>query len=199
MPGVSVGARLAHLLHRFARGDSGHAGEFDRVARPILSRFANRYGWFLAGDKREEIVQQAFLLLRGPAGLQFNRKRGSPKAFLRLVARRAVREVGAMYTSPGARTRPPKRRASAAASPPAVVSIEEVTEKDLPSVEGPERLVELAHDARVILKTAPAEVATALERIYFLDVPVHHVAAEMAVSRYTLDRKIQKFTREFIA
>jgi DNA-directed RNA polymerase specialized sigma24 family protein len=198
MPIVADRAKLEDLMHRFARGDHGIAREFHQIARPLLVKFANRFGWFLAEDKREEVVQQALVLLRGPAGQTFDRGRGAPEVFLRLITRRAAREVGATYALPGTRTRPSKHsRSDNVPAAARIVSLEDLPEHETPSVEGPERVVEIQHDVAATLAAAPTDVANALRRIYLQDIPVTRVAAEMEISRYTLDRKIDKFVETF--
>jgi len=195
MPAPMACPELDVLLPRFVCGDPEVASEFPRIARPLLTKFANRFGWFLASDRREEIVQQALLLLIGPAGRKFNPRQSSAKAFLRLIARRASREVGAMYTVPGNRTRSPKRRGSEVEPSPMVrvIPLEDLKEHEAPAVEGPERTVEIRHDVAAILAAAPAGVAHALSRIYLEDVPRAVVAAEMCISRFALARAIDKF------
>ncbi len=200
MPAPVDSAALAVLLLQFTRGKDGSTARFCQIVRPILTKFANRFGWFLAKDQREEIVQQTFLLLRGPAGQAFDQRRGSVEVFLRLIARRAAREVGAMYTSPGSRTRPLKRngvKVPGHQSGCIVSSIDDLADHDTPTVDGPDRIVEAQHDMARILASAPADVASALRCIYLQDVPVTRVAAEMGTSRYILDRKIDKFAETF--
>jgi len=193
-------SELEALLPRFIRGDHEVAIEFDRIARPLLMTYANRLGWLLALDQREEIVQQAFLLLVGSAGRAFDPSRKSVQVFLWLITRRATREVGAMYTMPGSRTRPPKRDESKVAESPMarVVSLENLEEHEVPPVKDSAKIVDLRHDVAAILAMAPVGVACALSRIHLEEVPMGVVAAEMGTSRFALGRAINKFVETFV-
>jgi len=68
-----------------------------------------------------------------------------------------------------------------------------------PTVEGPDRIVERRHDVAAILAAAPADLASALYRIHWEDVPVTLVAAEMSMSRYALGRAIDRLAQAFAA
>jgi hypothetical protein len=197
---TNISSQLELLLRRFLSEEYDVAREFDRVVRPLLTKYAKRYGWFLAEDKREEVVQQVFVLLAGPVGQTFNPDRGSAEGFLRFMARRAAREVGAMYTVPGTRTRPPKRKPTEKDSPWApTLALDELEDEDIPRVDGPERAFEVRHDVAAVLAAAPIDVANALNVIYLQEVSVKQFAAEVSTSRYVVDRKIQKFAETFAA
>jgi DNA-directed RNA polymerase specialized sigma24 family protein len=200
MPAFAYPVAIEGLLSRFVRRDPTAEREFHDLARPFLMMLARRYGRFLPPDQHEDVVHQALTLLLGGSGRKYNAARGSARTFLRLVVRRAVREVSAACANPGSRTRPPKRVAIQSERPltAAPASTESPPdETDVVAVDDPARDFEIRHDVEAVLATAPPDVAEALNRIYIQDIPATRVAAAMNISRYAVGRKIDKFVETF--
>src|SRR4051812_22492000 len=99
---------LDHLLPGFVRRNPAVERQFHDTARPYLMGLSQRLAPFLPAELHEDVVHQALVLLMTAPGMHFNPAKGSARAFLRLMVRRAVRDFCATSVAPGRRTRAPK-------------------------------------------------------------------------------------------
>jgi hypothetical protein len=212
-------AGLDPLLRDFIVGEPLARNAFPRDAHRYLLTIARRIGRGLPDDVLVEVVSQALEnLLRMRPGA-FDPQRGSAGTFLGLVVRTAVRTVRANYAPPGEVTRQRKRRqpgegdaetavASADEPPtdetqagvvwidqdqeaePAVFDIEAVDPKNTAW------LIEVRHDVRILLQRAPRLVAEGLVRVHACGDGLGEVAADFGVSRFVLNRQINRYLRD---
>ena len=163
---------------------------------------AHKYAPALAADQLDDVVQQTFLLLHQADGRGYSPDRGEPLTYILMIARRAAREVAAQYAPPGRRTRPPTKRDRAKVDryrrQSDVVSFEDL----IHSGEYLEDLVDVADarlDADLILNRAPPAVSHCLRRICVDDLSIAQAAAEIKLSRFALERKINKLRASLAA
>jgi len=182
-------------LAAYLRGDADARVRFPVEAHRILTDLAAHHGCFLPVDVREEVVNEAHLImLERRSG--FDPARGSAPVFLRFVVRDAVKRVAATYCPPGWRTR--RSDVDAEAQRTAVLSLERHTEMGTVFCDtSAERTVERQCDLRTVFDRAPAGLGYALRRIYFLDESPAAVAKSLGVSRFTLLRRMQSYASSF--
>ena len=192
---------LTSLLVRLSAGDPSAREELEEVATPCLERSASRRGAFLPVDLREDVVQEAKLILLRTNATGFNPNLGSPVVYLDMVVRRAARDVGATFAPPGSRTRvPPPDEDGNVPERPVVVPLDELGKTaEEPVAVGADLIAEHRCDVATILEAAPAPVSVALERIYLGGAQLTEVAWELGMHRSTLSREIDRFATEFAA
>jgi hypothetical protein len=190
---------LNALLEQFLAGDARARDQFPRAARPYLIKFARRLARELPDEIQQEAVNQSLLNLTLQKPANYDPKRGSAKTFLRFMLTSALRQVRASYTPPGHMTRRRGPKGSMSELPslavPHVRSLDDLDEADMPTIDGGITAAEARHDVRAILRYAPAHVATTLDRVYLQEHVLNDVATELGLSRYTLSRQVNEFTR----
>jgi hypothetical protein len=187
-----------------------------REARLYARRLSKAYGKDLTEDQHEEVFGQAFVEL-----FQADRRdlaTMSGKAMFRRAVRSAVRVVRASYTAPGQRTRSKKGavdKGRVAAEHIGQMADARTLERCTVG-EGTERTIDFdllpnimaATEAKQVedrleiegmLAGAPTTVATALRLIYMNEEPVTAVAADLKLSRFTLNRQIEAYCKPWRA
>jgi len=189
---------LSGLLEQFLAGDERARDQFPRAARPYLLKVARRLAPELPDEIQQEAVNQSLLNLTLQKPSNYNPIRGTAKTFLKFMLTSALRQVRASYTPPGRMTRLRGRKDSKSEASVAVSyvsSLDDINEADMPAIDGGITAAEARHDVLAILRYAPAHVATTLDRVYLQEHVLNDVAAELGLSRYTLSRQVNEFTR----
>lgn len=207
--GVST-VTLDDLIRAALTGQRYNQQRLGTQARLYARRLSKIYASKLPDDLHEEIFDQAFVELfeAGPAALA---SRGGKAVFRRAVLA-AIRTVRASYAPPGSRTR---ANANAPIQTVAAEHVGRIANKqtiqrctildeagqrsidfDLfsdPDALAFQRSVEDRLATEQILRHAPQEVGVALRLIYFNEEPVESVAADLGITRFTLNRRITAF------
>ncbi len=186
---------LCDLLVAYLRGEPDARERFPGEAAEILTALAARHAWFLPVDVREEVVNEAHLiLLERLAG--FDPQRAPAPVYLRLVVRDAVKRVASSYCPPGWKTR--ATNAEIEKQRGAVLSLEAKIEDGFEYRDHRAELdIYQRCDLRTVFDRAPRTLGVALERIYYHGESTKDVAASMGLTRFTLARQIKAFADTF--
>jgi hypothetical protein len=92
--------QFAALLEGYILRDPADSEQFHVLSRPILRFWARQHGWGLPDDAVEEVVQEVYAALLNPAGVSFDRTRGTARQYLLGRLLNAVKTVQAIYGVP---------------------------------------------------------------------------------------------------
>lgn len=181
MPPISE-IELAFLLEAFQLPEPQLSEEFYAVAKPVLSRMAQKHGYGLPEDLLEEVVQEAFLALRNPAHVSFDAERGTAQQYLLGRVLNAVKTVQVAYGM--------RRTGSDFESEPQREFVP-IDDLELPASGGIN--VNAMHADQLvdrIFSGVEDELRSACFRVWVDDEPQSSVADDLGVSRFALARKL---------
>ena len=190
---------LDELIVRALSGDRHAQSVLPRAIKPYALKVIAARAGHLPKDLHEDVLHEALLLLMWTRSGTYSPTLGTPRQFFRLLLLDAIRTVTAGFTPAGETTRQRKKTRPATVgegfafdewSAPAQQPPDGVQD---PEGETPYRRIEAAIDSRIVLATAPPDVATALRRIYLEDIPLEVTARDFGVSRFVLRRHFDAF------
>jgi len=189
---------LDGLLRRFLAGDVAAREILPKVAERYVLKIVRGLAADLPDDIHYEVVNQVFENLMLQKSTSYQPARGSAGTFLKLFIRTAIRQVRANYAPPGHVTRIRRKKGAPVTRvvPPAVLSIDDLQEADVPSVDSGVSAVEAKHDLDAVLRRAAPWLAASLKRLHFGEESMNDVAADAGISRFTLSREIDEFAQE---
>lgn len=184
---------LNGLLVGFILRDQDAAEHFKKLAPPIIRGLARRFGPDLPADLINEVVSETYVILLGRSGHRFDPARGSAREFLFGIVGNAVKNVRAENRPPGLPTRPRKDEPELAEA--GVVAFDELlhrgTHRLLPDI----RQIEARFDALALLGTVASVFTAALIAIYIRGENASSVSRRFGVSRFQINRALQKIHR----
>jgi DNA-directed RNA polymerase specialized sigma24 family protein len=184
---------LNGLLLGFIRRYEEAAGQFKKVASPIIRGLARRFGPDLPADLVDDVVSETYVILLGRSGRGFDAARGSAREFLFGIVGNAVKNVRASNRPPGLPTRPRKDKQELIVAP--VIPFDELlhsgTRRLLPDI----RQIEAHIDARALLGTVASVLAAALIAIHVRGENASSVSRRLGVSRFQINRALQRIHR----
>lgn len=186
---------LCDLLVAYLHGDAEARELFPVEAAEVLTKLAAHHAWFLPPDIREEVANEAHLILLERVA-SFDPERAPARVYLRMIVRDAVKRVAANNCPPGWKTR--ATNADIEEQHGTVLSLEA---KVADGFDYCDRCAEHAiyeHcDLRTVFNRAPRPLAIALVRVYCNGEATTDVAASMGITRFTLTRQIKAFADTF--
>lgn len=169
------------------RRDRSAQSQLYTASRSYLLRQVGYIAPYLAPDRREDVVHQAWLdlLNKGPEAFQPSVEH-KVQTFFDFLLWNAVKKVRAQYCPPGQRTRPKKDDEGDWGKRLPSISLDEIEEVNLPDDlvdQSAETELAVRIDAERVRTAAPDIVQAAIELLFWLGYSKAEAARQLGVSR----------------